>query len=218
MNSTLRKRQLNEKAVGALTGCAVVLLGCIVTALWLYLRRKRTKRHVTSRENGFTSLDLPGTNRASWVDQLRGSRYWSADDIGKEGMTQISTVQTNESVTRPESRIVILPSPEPPCEPPSPESRRKGREEGVSNSTRHSIQAPPLAYDKRSARRKSGDVRVRPASRRVKTWSKHISLQILDMSKLAPEGQKVDGSKSRASWSPMHQPVVTDLDWQVYRQ
>jgi len=178
----LVKRELpHTKFIAIAVSVGVFLVIVISIALWLYIRgwklpqlfrfdQKRLDSH-----NQSAPPTRHGTNKSG-----RASTYWSADDIGKMPEPQATEVSWLDSR---DSRIVMLPTPSP------------------FSFERHSrvvkLPLPSLLSWRSSIDEKAKP--QRPSSNHVRTGSRHISTQIVDTTKPAPNP------------TPDHTPILDDF-------
>ena len=132
-------------------------------------------------------------------------KWWSAEEIGTAG-AKANTGRSRFSVVAP------VPTPD---EPRSPKTVKPPRPPSIF-TTKTSIY--------KTERESNGEPEVvRPGSRQVKTWSRHISAQFMDFGRpMRSPTREEDGAEEAAETTKSRpgkrdsKAVVTDLDWMEY--
>ena len=208
----------DNRFIAVAAGAGVVVAGIISIILWFYIRNWRRPR-CRYGENLSTGEYGPPSRRMSWIPRERSPEYWSADDIGRgKRLRSSSMFRRHDKRQSNRSNVVVLPTPDVLRWPLDRESKVVVLPEpDVVKEVEHvdpdqksgTLAGWPLPKDDE----------IRPISRRVRTLSTHISLQVMEMAKTSPKRsystrEYYQPGKSRSSYDDS---VVVNLDWQHYR-
>jgi hypothetical protein len=190
-----------------------VLVGAVLMILWFYIRRRRSHRGSAELIEEVSQRDIkhPSTKRSSWRTQVRMSRYWSADDIGMHSQSRVSRAREDDEWDR-QSNVVMLPAPDVAHISPG---RTPGKGQEMFADEKHSVRSKTWRRERQAStdeKHAPKSKTSRSASKRVRTLSTHISMQVLSMSTQMPSAQK--SPRARSSYD---RSVVVNLDWQEYR-
>jgi hypothetical protein len=205
------KRQLSQGAyIGIALGGAVVLFILLSVVIGIIWGRWRMKRPRLPRFD-------PGSDESleEWPRRTSITTYWSADDIGKATDPDIKAASLTNSTDKRASKVVVLPLP------------TVVEDEPINERDSRVIQLPSPTLSHWSFNRDRKDPQPPPYeprldARHVKTWSKHISMQVRGKNRAPGASQRASillegGNQHDDHVALTRESRITNLDWQEYR-
>jgi hypothetical protein len=205
------KRQLSQGAyIGIALGGAVVLFVLLSIVIGVIWGRWRMKKPRLPRFDPQSEESL-----GEWPRRTSITTYWSADDIGKAMDPDSKVASVTEPTDKRVSKVVVLPMPTVVEDEPS-----NARESRVVQLPSPTLSHWSFNRDKKESQ--PPPYEPRPTSRHVRTWSKHISMQVRGKNRAAGGSQRVSmllegGNQHDDDIALTRESRITNLDWQEYR-